>query len=577
MKDDVVIDPDNPTSNDFYSATEDFLGGIPNPKAIATEFSANSLKLLGLGAAIGATPEVARRTGLTNLLQLGMFNASEQSTKIGGYYNPGADKIGKQLDHFGLRQSIPKGLEKIHPILAQGPTSDANRQVVQFLKNAQADSMPGTDYEKSSTKALPHKKGLAIQRLVELEVAADVPIGERTVRSGPLYNDSIRNPIDPTNPKQVRRIQGLLRDPKVKELLNISTPAQLNAEINADFADRGNYSSTTARRWNRHEKISEELIKHVNNKKNVDYARMAEAGVSEPQLTQANKVFKNHPKALQLWDTVGERNVTHSAVGHVMREDKKGLAKGNKKGKIIGIRDIGGDRLQLLKSGSRDMQYAMGKKVAKFANLNSVKSIKEVATLAAEQFIDSPEMVFESKRKMHPSVESYKSEIDRFMNNYRIDKGKLHINFSPRYKPHFLLGGVNADATFWRGPRGGLKSSLLVSDFYDLGTFEKLAAQRNTHITTAFRSDDKQALKDYYQSLENSPSNTQRLKTAIQDKDGDSIKKYAKSTIKRTGQKVGRAVYTKNPIVNTLKSGGKAAKILSTAVLLASLYKASKE
>ena len=558
----------------LHESFDNFLTGLPDADNLLKQLAINTGYVAAGGAALAATPEIARMTGITNLLQLGMFNAPQQSTKIPTFYNTGSDKMLLQLDHFGMRQHTPEFIDKtlgrIHPVFQKGPTSDANRQTVQFLKNVNADVELGQlnpNVQRSSSKTLPHKYGNAVMKLKELEEVNNVPMNKRLIITdvdeyGVPY-ERMRRPLDPNDANEVRRVQNLISSNKTKDALNIHTPAQLNTKITENIAKQSDYSATSAGRWHRHEVVAEELIGHVNNKPNVDYKRMEQAGISKPKMTQAGKVFKNNPHALSLWNYSPDRNVTHSTVGKVIKD---------KKGRVIKVADIGSDKRSLLMSSTRDMQFVMGENVAKYADINNPKSVKKYAELAAHDFALKNKDVLVPKRKMHPQVVSHNAEIRRFMDNYKVVDGKLHINFSPKYKPHYLLGGVNADAHFWKGPKGGLKHSLLVSDVYDLGSFEKVAASKNTHITTAFRSNDTKSMQDYYDSLRTSKSNTQRVQQAIRDRDFKKIGKYTGASIKKGAKKIGRTIGTKNPAIKALTKGGKAGKILALALLAASAY-----
>ena len=253
----------------------------------------------------------------------------------------------------------------------------------------------------------------------------------------------------------------------------------------------------------RHEKLMTENIKMIMGEApDIDVLR--QNGLSAPVKTDIKRLFKGHEFAAEKWGAWSDKHITASNVLEVRAAAKNSLNK-----------------------------FDWGKSVPKSMRHHSyVRSAAEV-----EEILES------------------------FMKNYRVDGKRISINFSPQYKPHILMGGVNADVNFVRkesrkvrilkkhkkaftsGDLGKLKShgskySLLISDDYDMFSKISKLIQKWTHFNFAHESGvssssymegygTKATFKKEASHLERTPRRT-KFKKAVKSREAKEIARQAR-------------------------------------------------
>jgi hypothetical protein len=182
------------------------------------------------------------------------------------------------------------------------------------------------------------------------------------------------------------------------------------------------------------------------------------------------------------------------------------------------------DKRVLNKAVKKDLSFELQEYVTKYANLRSKKSIQETA----KQGITS---LVHSRRYMH-HAESPEAILKNFLENSKVEKGRLVFNFSPARKPHYLLGGVNVNSSMFLD-KGVLKYDVLTTDMYDItgsGTQRKrhVTWHQDTNITTTRKG------KKVAQFMPRTASNPYTLfKDAVKKNDYSDMLKYGKKSGKK--------------------------------------------
>jgi hypothetical protein len=174
---------------------------------------------------------------------------------------------------------------------------------------------------------------------------------------------------------------------------------------------------------------------------------------------------------------------------------------------------------------------------------------KNIALPGAETIIDD-------FIRVHPQT-SIDDVIDNFMKNSYVKKGRLHMNFSPTYKPHYFMGGTNANAVFYKNPTGKFKYDILISDQYDVMKSDKILGggiEKKKHFTVSHHTNDKRQVKGkkvqgLYRPTKYS-SDIAKFKEALRAGDKGDIIKYGKKVgSKATTLLKQNYLSTKNPVV----------------------------
>jgi len=229
------------------------------------------------------------------------------------------------------------------------------------------------------------------------------------------------------------------------------------------------YKLTTLKRAHRHEKLAQEMINWTENG-TYNKNRLIANGLSEPVLTDMKSAFGT-----------GEGLSDHSRVltqhGRTLHPDSKIS--------ISNILDVGGDKRAIVKSVRRDAQYQMAEHVMKYADLDDPKSIKKYAKQRILSMQGTKKLGRTSANTLHAHIDDLDLEVKKFMQSFRYNKktGIASIVLSPQYKPHYLVGGVNASVNLRKSKgrvlrkhiKGGLpskniKTDILISDKYDVLT-----------------------------------------------------------------------------------------------------------
>jgi|TARA_R100001530_G_scaffold136176_1_gene115611 hypothetical protein len=253
--------------------------------------------------------------------------------------------------------------------------------------------------------------------------------------------------------------------------------------------DSGGYKYTTLKRAHRHEKLAQEMIDWTETGKvNVD--RLRANGLSEPILTDMKTAFGT-----------GEGLSDHSRVltqhGRTLHPDSKIS--------ISKILDVGGDKKAIVKSVKRDAQYQMGEYVMKYADLDDPKSIEKYARerIYSMQKRSIKGFRVASANVLHEHIDDLDLEVRKFMQSFKYNKntGIANIVLSPQYKPHYLVGGVNASVNLRKSkgrvfrqhikggiPSKNIKTDILISDKYDVLTNND-PFQRKVHFNVVTSRD----------------------------------------------------------------------------------------
>jgi len=478
-------------------------------KELAKKLGLGAAGTAGVWTAAGATPRMLQRTGLSGSLQDKILKPQYQSTKIKDFYSAGANKMKLAFEHMGVFSP-----------------SDEVRQVERLLERALGDHKISTGSVNATTKSgrylsqtknLIHGHGEHAIKLVEEF--------DRDVRSWSPKELKARF----NNPEYKKQFLNAIRSKR----LSFQTPAQANAMIDELILSDKNLnpaynrvkSLKSTQMHIRHEKAAQELVRHSLGKKNVDYDRLNRAGITKPVKTTVGKIFERHVGAMQAWkDADGllpEHNITHSSVN----------------------RAVGADHVKLIGSATKDAKYKLAHHVMKSGiDINNPKEVQKLLKEFSYSF--SQKGSFSAPFKLHPQDPHIDDIVKWFTRNYAVNGNELRINFSPQYKPHYLLGGVNADVILTKGPRGGITREILVSDLYDLTQ----APAQQRHITTAHSTQKQSNL---------GKSSNQLYQDSLKPfKQNLSKKEIVTNQLKRAGRRLGK----NNPLYQVSKVGGKYGK-----------------
>jgi len=316
----------------------------------------------------------------------------------------------------------------------------------------------------------------------------------------------------------------------------INNPAELNAlsDVRKLEVARGKkrMGLGKAKRILRHEELKNQMVKHVM-KKDVNVKSLVANGLSEPQKTNVRTLFRGHERANTAgWKLHPDVNVT-----------------------VSNILNVGGDKAQLSKAIKKDSMWRLGEYVAQnVKDLNNPVEVRAAVEARASTLGLNATL---KQNRLHHSVTSIDGEIDRFMKNYRVTKdGKLNITFANQYKPHYLSGGTNTSATFWKGDKNRwiklkngqklkvgpkLHHEYLLTDKYDMLNYEHLQKRQHFniahHTTTASKN---KTAKDF-------------VRLALRDKITDAFRRGDKKELLRL---VGKGAFKAARFIGRKGRGG---------------------
>jgi hypothetical protein len=295
----------------------------------------------------------------------------------------------------------------------------------------------------------------------------------------------------------------------------------------------------------------------------VNPENITKAGFSQPVQTSAGNIFRGvHKDAAKAWNIPEYARTTVSTVAN--QSDKRVLTK------------------QLRK----EFHFRGAKNVVNSLSAKQLKSSKQVRKAITEfvnrEFASGGRKDF----RLHPSLykKSRAELIDDFMKRYKVKGSKLHINFSPNFKPHYFMGGTNANAVLWKGKKrytypkganitkGGVPSKgiigkkvyhdVLISDRYDMLSPEKYTggrAQKRRHFTTHHITDYQKTRRGKtYKGLYRPTtykSDIAALQKAIKTGDFTKVRKYAKNLGKKSIPYLKGRYGAKHPLVALVRAG----------------------
>ena len=291
----------------------------------------------------------------------------------------------------------------------------------------------------------------------------------------------------PNLAKHTTKIQeGLIRDEM--NLWGDKTFAEHRARLDMEKFERmrrmkgapiGGYKYTTLKRGLRHERLAQEMIDWTENAK-YNKNRLIANGLSEPKVTDMKSAFG-----------AGDAFNDHS---RVLTQHGRSLPP-DAKVSISHILDVGGDRKAIVGSVTRDAQYQMGEHVMRFADLDDAKSVEKHARerIYSMQKRSSKGLRTAGKWNiLHENIDDVEKEVRKFMQTFKYNKktGIGSIVFSPQYKPHYLVGGVNASVNMATTKSNVLKRNILISDKYDV-LMNNDPFQRKVHFNVVTTRDVK--------------------------------------------------------------------------------------
>lgn len=273
--------------------------------------------------------------------------------------------------------------------------------------------------------------------------------------------------------KQIAHVEKLMRRWGFETAAELRLDAQ-KQKISSRFYEKkiqAPYGLSAVKRKIRHERLKNEMVRYVTGQKHSNRNLIAD-GLSKPVDTDMKSLFKGHEKAGKLWGLHPDLKVSASNITHV-----------------------GNDKTLLIKAAKKDHMFKMGEFVNKHAK--DINNPREVRALAQQRLFTMGTKLRGAQR-LHPDVGSIAEELDKFMDRYRVNsKGQLSINFSPGYKPHYLSGGVNADAVFSTGKKGGKHFDLLVSDRYDIGKAGPILKKQHFNVAHSTSRGKAKVATDY--------------------------------------------------------------------------------
>ena len=311
-----------------------------------------------------------------------------------------------------------------------------------------------------------------------------------------------------------RAAEGVIRDEMSK--YGEKTFAEFRARLDVEKFERmrrmkgaeiGGYKYTTLKRAHRHEKLAQEMIDWTENGK-VNVERLRRNGLSKPVLTDVKNAFgsgnalDDHSRVMKAWGS------------SLSPSSKISVSK---------ILDVGGDRMAITGSATRDAQYQMAEFVTRFAKLDDLKDVEKHARQRIYSMQTQKGLPTAKWNKLHKNITDIDNEVATFMKNYRYNKktGIVNIMFSPQYKPHYLVGGVNASVNMRRTRYGNVTRNILVSDKYDV-LLQNDPFQRKVHFNVTTTRDMKRVPRSI------------KFKTALKAKSWkDAIKHAVKFVSKR--------------------------------------------
>jgi len=539
----------NENTMDITNNSNDFLTGEYLAKGLLTY------------AAAGALPRIVRESGIPNQI---FREAKYANNIIKGFYDKGMkpfDKLMLQWHHFGFGDP---------------------EQASQF-KDAQAFINKYNDEIKFlQTGEGRHSSGHAIGAMEELDTMLGKKEGWKKVgRYVPLkgtnrFHRVYDRKLEPTNHRLLKRLQQAIKSDKVR----YSTLGHLNHEIKLahqqDMTDwgGGHYAQSSTRHDIRSEIAKTELVEHVTDG-NANYHKLKhEGGISKPVKMNAGHFFQHHSN---MWpDLKSHDNITVSKIIHQ------------------------GDHTKQIGAAKRSPLYRIARHVySRVDDLNDRKAVMKAAmdragTMGTSRFKDYYE-------KLHPNAEGPKEAVEDFMRRYQVTPdGKLVINFSPDYKPHKLLGGVNANIILShkrtknqnvpdfakqkilnsktirnkhdydnyimsdkRGLGTKIHQEILVTDMYDIAGS---GAQGTKHLTYAYHNTDTNAKNNFNQNAHTEVlPNRQRFMKAVQEGNTDDMLKYGGRTGSKMVKKMAERLTDRNPLTYLpQKVMGKLAPVLGS-------------
>lgn len=485
--------------------TTEFEHYVDEVEGIENESSQMGKGLGIIGAAYGGIPVAKWAARRTPFVQKAIASrASTANNILKGYYAAGVsslDKLMLQKDHFF------------------GSNRSELRDTAKFLKQAHADAtqellLHGKGRPLKGT--VRHMAGMALR---ELDMINEIlPAGEKIDPRNLVKNGQVSE-------KDVNKILNLIKSGKIP----YGSPGELLQTIKLDYMyERQNLQPDKVvggigaqKRQTRHEIVKTELNKAVTDQP-FDQKKLKAAGYSVPEKQITKNVFKGpHAGVAAKWqllpqDRITISSFTDSAIGSMGGVDKAPISLANKK----------------------DSMFKLAEYVTKNAkDLNNPKEVFEWAKHRAASFGTSRHLLDASSR-IHPQ-DDYIRAVERFMKSYYVKNGRLHINFSPDFKPSYLLGGVNTDGIFWKKKNGQVGWSMLTTDKYDLKGPEEVVGeggvQRRRHITIHSHASSK--ADNLFKKPNAYVANSQILKDAIKNKDMtqafQAMKRLGKNTSKR--------------------------------------------
>jgi len=302
----------------------------------------------------------------------------------------------------------------------------------------------------------------------------------------------------------------------------------------------------------RHEELKNSLVKQVAGRRLTpkDIKAFEANGISIPQPTQANKIFKaNSPHSIGLskWNLGEFDRLTASKVLH--RGDQMALTKSVKNSHMYEIQEYVTKELK----GRRATNKLVSRYVDDFVRLRK-KQGSFLQTLEAGQKFHRND-VLESAAKYFK--ENFKPKVMHGTQS-------IYINFSPGLKPNYLLGGVNANSGMRLNKSGKIIYDTLITDMYDV---TGSGMQKNQHLTYYYRSNGGNKYKFNIKHEYNPRTNTgykptrQKLTESIKKKELGKSWGYAKKAGKKV---VSREIADKARMLTFARKVGKEVKSLTS-------------
>ena len=386
-------------------------------------------------------------------------------------------------------------------------------------------SRTSTIIDKKDKKVLKSKKTL-IQRILPERVGF---YGKGANKPYELLMHLIKNPTEEID-KFIEKFpgefpEGMSKSDKhryVKRLIDreygIRTPAELVHQAEAMKIEQRwaaneieqPYGRGKALKKLRHEKLKNEMVNLTMGKK-FDPDAIYRNGLSRPVFTDVKNIFRGREYLGATWELHGD---VKASVSHIRS-------------------GVGGDLGGIMGDIRKDHMYKMAERVVKSGvPLGNKARVRAVAS----DIINQMGTDLRGTKRLHHTVKSHAEALEKFMGSYKIGpNGELIVNFSPGYKSHYLSGGVNADVKLWKGPRGGFKYDIFVSDRYDV--VGSPVVQKNVHFNIAHSTNEGKRIRAA--DLARTGRRT-RLKKSLSVKDYKKAARHSKKLIKKLAFKIGR-------------------------------------